>query len=256
MMNRHPDNRELLYYLAGFLDRKRARALEAHLRLCAPCTARRDELRKLLEGPGNKVEGPPPLLRDRVLRSCRELADKSQSRKEARRLWPFAAPLWPRLATGLVLFLAAAGALFNLLRVPGGDSLPYAQEILALRGPVSLNGRSAVIGSRLAEGGRLILTGESHMELGRKGYFLLRLRGDSELLMVRSRQNQEGGLAELRYVLLRGALYSRFEEGKGRFDYAYRTPRALIRPLGTEFYLLAEKDRTVLMLLQIGRAHV
>lgn len=115
--------------------------------------------------------------------------------------------------------------------------LPAGRSIFELRGPVTVNGRTASKATPIKAGDR-VSTGPGGLVIATVNSEAFLLRGDSELLV------QAGRASRSLFRLVNGALLAVF--GKRDEEYQVHTPVATIGIRGTGIYAEADPEQTYL----------
>jgi hypothetical protein len=235
---------------SGILEGRKGEILSSHMEKCRDCRDEYNRLCRIMAAYSFREADPAPALKSRVMDSYDRIASVSPS-AEIR-------PVRTGMSTGLKILLpamAAAALILSILVFIRPWKTPYtghiAMTVDSVRGQSTLDGSKTEAGGQIGAGS-VIRTGAGSFVRIRLGAAMeITCAGDTTLA-VESDGNQAARI--LTFVLKQGAVLSRSNRLTG-MAYRYRTPGAVLEPVGTEFVLAALGKRTEVRVLE-GRVRL
>ena len=221
-------------------------AVVHHLDNCADCRERLNGLKKILAPSDTETINPSPEMERRVLAAYWKAYRTSARLSLVEAIRGVLNGLNRKAAAGALAFvIVAAGAGFFVYKIR--DPRPLPLYVYHIRGKALVDGSPVNYQSTIYEGSLIDVPRKSILVLSYKNHFLLKIHENSELRLGRAMMKHGRGQAEFVFKLIKGTLFTRFNNPEGEPEYFYMTPNARIKSSRTEFILKVAGNKTILI---------
>jgi hypothetical protein len=239
-MNGHININDLASYAAGMTGKRKSMLILKHITECESCSKKHDSVMSILRQPDIAGINPPGRVKIRLIESYRGMKKDPDGFAETAssfiNKWKYA-----------IALPTAALAIFGLYYIfkLTGPCVPVYLDIAFLKGGVSIDEKKASESDRINELSKLKLENDAAAEIV-YAPLSLKIAGEGGITIIRAVKMDEK--TELIFEMKGGRLLSSSDNTRSNISYKYTTKHAVIIPLGTEFFIDAGLEKTVIIL--------
>jgi hypothetical protein len=239
-MKGHIDIKELASYIAGMTGENKGARLREHIAVCETCSKRYNSLISMFDRPDTGKIAPAESVKLRLINSYRGMKiETGGSTKTATSIlfkWKYSIAF---SAAAIIIF-----ALYFTLFVPESFKQVSA-DITFLKSDVFINDAKAAMSDKILALSRIKLDKDSAI---RFIYGPLDIKSAGEGNITVDRAIRIDNKVDLIFNIMKGRLLFSCDEGRTDISYKLTTRDADIIPHGTEFFVDAGMDNTVIVL--------
>ncbi|TFH41480.1 MAG: hypothetical protein E4G96_05405 [Chrysiogenales bacterium] len=243
-MTKHYRDTALVSFITGTATAQKTGGITAHLAECDHCRIQYARLMTLLTPSAGNELLPSRALKKRISRTYRRIF-KEQRSTSGFLLWvQLRQPsLWIVAPAMLVLVLVAT----LLVTAPWKKPVVLPIYVYHLKGSATIDKRELRYHTPITENSLIRVGKNSVLLLSYKERFIVKLHPGSELIVRKARGKRSRPSREFVFILKKGMLFTRINDGSNGSRFFYLTPNARLIASRTEFVLKVANNRTTLI---------
>ncbi len=252
-MKKHVSHKDLIKIFIEGADVKRSVIIKKHLAKCRACALKYKKLQNICAPYYQQKISIPEAVKERVLNSFHKINDNLYKKPVEIKFYqrPYFKPVLG-FALALIIFSLGIGLyLFN----QNNKTEQVFFTVKNKEGNVLLNNQNLKAGLKISEKSRLLLTGQAKIELALANRIQIFLAGKGEFYIEKACLDINAKKYHFVFNFPEGQLFSNVDNSRRDIIYSYKTPQAVISPLGTQFILKSDENKTELY-LQEGRVYL
>ncbi len=245
-MKKHLKNTDIIDYITGG-SADHGSALAEHIDRCPRCKELYSEILPLISSSGKPSVEPGAGVRKRIIKTYREYSPKESAAGNFIGVlgWIRANRLKTAVAAAVIFVLAGVPLYFGVSSLTKREVLPI--YVYYYRGSPTIDDEKVRYHMPIRDRSEIRVDKNSVLVLARKNRFIVKLYGQSEMVLKKHEAKNARGGNQFVFNLNKGTIYTKYRQNSHETKYFYFSPNASLASRKSSFIMSVAGNRTIVI---------